>query len=194
MQLLQSIAHGAQTRRSGAQARDGGSRRHGTQRPGAQALPTPLVIHLSRRRLAAMQLVHDARTVDLRRGRRPPLRREPIDRGEVVAFPMLGRRHLEDLALCSQLAVGPVLGSVHAACRVELLVGGVWGVGVLVEGAVFGVFGVEVREADVFGGGRGGWSLAARSAEEEVEQASCQDENEDTGDCCTSNDTSAYGF
>lgn len=61
------------------------------------------------------------------------------------------------------------------------------------QGSIFVVFIVEVREADVFGRCGGGWSVVP-PPEKEVAQTSCKDENDDTGDGCPSNDTNSYGF
>jgi hypothetical protein len=62
----------------------------------------------------------------------------------------------------------------------------------LVEGPIFAIFVVEVREADGFGGGGGGRSFGWPEDVIDDSSSNCQDR--DASYDCAGNDPGSYGF
>jgi hypothetical protein len=158
--FLKSITHRPQARRSRAPPRD---RRRRTQHR-AQTTPTPLIIHLRRHRLTPMQLKHHTPPINLWRGCCPSFGLDSIQSRKVISFSILRRRHLIDFSMSSKFAVR-LLFAIYPARGIELFVRWVQRVGIIGQGFSFDIIVVfvEVREADVFGGSNGGWSVTTTS-------------------------------
>jgi hypothetical protein len=163
--FLKSITHRPQARRSRAPSRD---RRPRTQHR-AQTPPTPFIIHLRRHRLTPMQLIYHTSPINLWRGCRPSFGLNSIQSRKVISFSMLRRRHLIDFSMSSKFAIR-LLFAMYPARVIELFVRWVQRVGIIGQGFSFDIIVVfvEIREADVFGGRSGGWSVTLTSLRNKI--------------------------